>query len=174
MSFFAQQTVNGLALGSVFALYALGFSLVFANLKAFHVAHASIFTWAAVFSWYLTERQGWGLLPTVPVVMVLAGALNVVTYFVGIRHLEHRKHRDLAVFVSSLAVGILLTELALNYLDRSTVRMPFGLVSSHTWKVGVIRVSSVQALMLVAAAVVFVALRWLLGSTEFGREMQAV
>jgi branched-chain amino acid transport system permease protein len=58
MSFLVQQTINGLALGSAFALYALGFSLVFANLKAFHVAHAAVFTWAAVFVWYLTHRLG--------------------------------------------------------------------------------------------------------------------
>jgi branched-chain amino acid transport system permease protein len=174
VEFFLQQCVNGIALGSVFALYALGFSLVFANLKAFHVAHAGIFTWGAIFAWSLTDKLGWPFVAVVPVVAVMAGALNVVTYFLAIRHLEHRRHRDLAVFVSSLAAGIVLTELAIRYLDHKTVRLPIGLITPRRWDLGLVQVSNVQLVMIGSAAVVFVVLRWIIGSTELGREMQAV
>lgn len=174
MTLFLQQTVNGLALGSVFVLYALGFTLVFANLKAFHVGHAAIFTWGAIFAWRLTDEYGWSLLAAVPVVALLAGLLNVATYFVAIRHLEHRKNRDLLVFVSSLGAGMLLTELAAHVLENGAVRLPFGLLTTRSWSLGPARISNLQVLMMVTSAVLFVALRWLLSSTQFGREMHAV
>ena len=80
MDFLLQQTVNGIVLGSAYALYAAGFGLVMANLRVFHVAHAAIFTWGAVLAWILTDQFGWSLLAALPVVAVLAGLLDVLAY----------------------------------------------------------------------------------------------
>jgi branched-chain amino acid transport system permease protein len=174
MGFFLQQTVNGLALGSVFALFALGFSLVFATMKAFHVAHAAVFTWGAVFAWKLTDGFGWPLVTALPVVAILAGCLNVVTYLIAVRHLERRKNRDMAIFISSLGAGTVLTELATHVLHNVSVRLPFDLVTSRAFDLGVVNVSSLQLIMVGTAALMFFGIRWLIGSTQFGREMQSV
>ncbi|MGW8934282.1 branched-chain amino acid ABC transporter permease [Gordonia terrae] len=174
MSFLLQQLINGLALGAVFALYALGFSMVFANMKVFHVGHAAIFTWGAVFAWQLTENLGWPLFLAMPVVALFAGVLNSLTYYLAIRHLQDRKNGEMFVFVSSLGAGIVLTELAIIFLDHKVVRLPFDLVASHTWSAGPLTISSMQVLMLGTVAVMFVGLRWLIGSTQFGREVTAV
>jgi branched-chain amino acid transport system permease protein len=174
MGFFLQQVINGLALGAVFALYALGFSMVFANMKVFHVGHAAIFTWGAVFAWQLTENLGWPFYIAMPLVAIFAGVLNSLTYYVAIRHLQGRKNADMFIFVSSLGAGIVLTESAILLLDNKVVRLPFGLVAAHTWSVGPLTISSMQLLMLGTVALMFVALRWLIGSTQFGREVTAV
>lgn len=174
MDFFLQQTINGVALGSVFALFALGFTLVFANMKAFHVAHAAVFTWGAIFAWKLTDGLGWSLVTALPVVAILTGILNVFVYFVAVRHLENRRNRDMAIFISSLGAGTVLTELAIQVLGNVSVRLPFDLVIPHTWDLGIFEVSSLQLIMFGTAAVIFFALRWLSNSTQFGREMQAV
>jgi branched-chain amino acid transport system permease protein len=174
MDFFFQQTVNGLVMGSVFSLYALGFSMVFASMHAFHVAHAGVFTWGAIFSWKLTTSYHWGFAPTVFAVAVLTGFLNVLTYFLAIRHLEYRKDRDLAIFVSSLGMGTVLTALALNVLKNVSVRLPFNLFSNVNWDLHIVRISNLQLLMLGTTIAVFFFLRWLLTRTQFGREMRAV
>jgi len=174
MSFFLQQTVNGVALGSVFALFALGFTLVFANMKAFHVAHAAVFTWGAIFAWKLTDGLGWSLVTALPAVALLAGALNVITYLIAVRHLEHRKNRDMAIFISSLGAGTILTELALHTLENVSVRLPFDLVTAHTWELGLFELTSTQLLMFGTAVLMVILVRWLINSTQFGREMQAV
>lgn len=174
MGFFLQQTVNGVALGAVFALFALGFSLVFATMKAFHVAHAAVFTWGAVFAWKLTDDFGWSLVTALPVVAILAGGLNVVTYLIAVRHLEHRKNRDMAIFISSLGAGTVLTELATQILHNASVRLPFDLVTPRAWDLGPVDVSSLQLIMVGTAVLMFLGIRWLIGSTQFGREMQAV
>ena len=88
VDFLLQQTVNGIVLGSAYALYAAGFGLVMANLRIFHVAHAAIFTWGAVFAWILTDQFGWSLLAALPVVAVLAGLLDVLAYLLLIRHIR--------------------------------------------------------------------------------------
>lgn len=174
MSFFGQQTINGLTLGSVFALYALGFSLVLANLKVFHLAHAAVFTWGAIFAWELVSRMHWPLLVALPLAAVLCGLLNVLCYLVLIRHLETRRNKELAAFISSLGGLIVLTELASFHLNNSTVGLPSDVFPTTSWSVGGVSVSSIQLLIVAVTILMFVLLRWLVGHTQLGREMRTV
>jgi Branched-chain amino acid ABC-type transport system, permease components len=174
MDFFLQQTINGVALGSLFALYALGFSLVFANMKVFHVAHAAIFTWGAVFAWELTDGLGWSLFAALPVVALLASVLNVLVYLLAIRHLQGRRNSDMFIFVSSLGAGIVLTEVALHHLENTVVRLPFDLIGTNSWSIVGLQVSNLQVIIVGTAVAMFGCLKWLLASTQFGREVNAV
>lgn len=173
MALLAQQTVNGIALGSIFALYALGFSLVLANLKVFHLAHAAIFTWGAVVAWQLVAVWQWPSLLGFAVAVPLSGLLNVIAYYVLIRHLQGRRNLELAAFISSLGGFIVLTELVVLWLDNQTVRLPFEAVPSGTWDFAGIRVTAIQLVTVVAAVVIFLVLRWMMESTELGREVKA-
>lgn len=174
MTFFGQQTINGLALGSVFALYALGFSLVLANLKVFHIAHAAVFTWGAVFSWQLITRWHLPLVIGLPVAAVLCGLLNVMCYVVLIRHLERRHNKELAAFISSLGGLIVLNELAANFLDHKTVGLPDDVFPIRVWHVGGLEFSSIQLLIIAVTVLMFALLRWIVSATQLGREMRTV
>lgn len=174
MAFFGQQTINGVVLGSVFALYALGFSLVLANLKVFHLAHAAVFAWGAIFSWQLVVKMGWPLIAAVPVAAVLAGLLNVACYALFIRHLESRRNKELAAFISSLGGSIVLIELAGIRLHHESVRLPVDVFPIHVWRGSGVQLSSIQLLIVVVAAAMFGALAWLVERTQFGREMRTV
>jgi len=172
MSSLPQQLANGVALGSVFALYALGFSLVLANLKVFNLAHAAVFTWGAIFAWQLVDGLGWSMLLAVPVTAVLAGLLNVLCYLTLVSHLERRKNKELAGFISTLGGFIVLTELALLLLDRKAVRLPSGSFPIHVWDLGAVRISSIQVIIMVVTVAVFLGFRWLLNGTALGREIR--
>ena len=174
MTFLGQQTINGLTLGSVFALYALGFSLVLANLKVFHLAHAAVFTWGAIFAWQLISRMHWPLLLALPVASVLCGLLNVLTYIVLIRHLERRRNKELAAFISSLGGLIVLTELASFFLEHKTVGLPADAFPVTVWRFAGLSFSSIQLLIVAVTVMMFVILRWLVGHTQLGREMRTV
>lgn len=174
MIFFGQQTINGIALGSVFALYALGFSLVLANFKIFNLAHAGVFSWGAICSWQLVSGLGWPLLIGLPVAACLAGLLNVVCYLLLVRHLERRRNKELAAFISTLGGLIILTELASFHLHHKAVRLPVDVFPIFTWRFVGLQVSSTHLLILVVTAAMFVGLRWLVNRTQFGREMRAV
>lgn len=173
MDFLLQQSVNGLALGSVLALYSLGFSLVLANLKVFHLAHAAVFTWGAVAAWQMVNVWQWPTPLGFAVAIVLAGLLNTLAYFVVIRHLQRRKNLQLAAFISSLGGLIVLTELALLFLDHTTVRLPPDTVPGFFWDVAGIRIASIHLVMMATALVLFLILRWMMDTTELGREVKA-
>ena len=174
MDFLFQQMVNGVVLGSAYALYATGFGLLMANLRIFHVAHAAIFTWGAVFAWVLTTQFGWSLLVALPLVALLAGLLNVLAYFLLIRHVLHRRGSEMAAFISSMGGLIALAELADHYLDGSVVRMNANAFASTPLSFGPVRINSLHLVMVGFALVLVAGLSWVLARTELGREIRAV
>jgi branched-chain amino acid transport system permease protein len=174
VNFFMQQTINGLVVGSAFALYASGFSLVIANLKVFHMAHAGVFTWAAIATWQLTTQWGLSFWFALPIVAIFAGVLDVVCYWLLIRHLENRSDREMAAFISSLGGFIVLTQAALLFLDQKAVGLHQGVFSTKVWHLGGLQMSAIQVLLLVAALFSFAFLKWLVDRTQLGREMKAV
>ncbi|HET6261203.1 MAG TPA: branched-chain amino acid ABC transporter permease, partial [Chloroflexia bacterium] len=77
LSTLPQQLLNGIFSGSIYALFALGYTLVFGVLDILNLAHAAIFMMAAVVSWWLVADQGWSLFVAFPAGVLLAGALGV-------------------------------------------------------------------------------------------------
>jgi branched-chain amino acid transport system permease protein len=174
MDFWLQQTVNGIVLGSVYGLYASGFGLVMSSLRLFHVAHAAVFTWGAVVAWELTQRMGWSLVVALPVVMVAAGLLNVLAYFLLVRHLLGRRDAELAVFISSMGGLIALAELARLVLDDQVVRLPAGAFPIHPVELGPVRVTTLHLTMVGLSVALIAALAWALSRTQAGREVRTV
>ncbi|OOL33594.1 hypothetical protein GQ85_00590 [Rhodococcus rhodochrous] len=174
MEFLLQQTVNGIVLGSVYALYASGFGLVMANLRIFHVAHAAVFTWGAIMAWELTTRLGWSLLAALPLVAVLAGLLNVLAYFLLIRHVLHRRDSEMAAFISSMGGLIVLVELAHHHLGGSVVRMDAGAFAVAPLSIGPVRITTLHLTMVGLVLIIVAATSWLLARTELGRQIRTV
>jgi branched-chain amino acid transport system permease protein len=174
VDFLLQQTVNGIVLGSVYALYASGFGLVMANLRIFHVAHAAVFTWGAVLAWELTARFGWPLLLALPVVAIAAGIINVLGYLLLIRHLLARRDSTLVTFISSLGGLIVLTELAFLMLGGEVRRVPADAFPTTALQLGPVRLSSLNLVMIGLAVVLVIAVGLLLSRTQLGREIRTV
>ena len=156
------------------ALFAVGFGLVVANLKIFNLAHEAVFAWAAVITYFLTVRFGVPLLVAWAVAIVLSAALDVLVYFILVRHLEGRRDRELAAFVSTLGGLSILLELADIVLQRRTVRLLEDSFPAASWEFWGLRVSSNQVLMGAVALVAFVVLWYVVEKTRFGREVRAV
>src|SRR5437868_5595088 len=122
---FLQQVLNGLSIGSVYAIFALGYTLVFSILGIINFAHAAVFTLGAYFTYTLTggvfgfngllAHASLGIqLPFVLALLVGAGLAGLVA--VGIERTAFRPLRvrgadPLLTLVSSLGVAILLTNL---------------------------------------------------------------
>ncbi len=174
MEFLGQQTINGVVLGSVYALYGLGFGLVLANLKIFHVAHAGVFTWGAIFSWRLIGHFGLPLLVALPVAAILSGLLNVIAYFVVIRHLLVRKNTQLAAFISTMGALMFLNQLAFIALHGDAVRIPRSAYPVHPMRLGPFHMSTLDLTIILVTAALVVFLNWLIHRTQFGREARAV
>jgi branched-chain amino acid transport system permease protein len=174
MAFFTQQTINGLVLGLVFSLFALGFALVLANLRIFNVAHEGVFVWGAIAAYYFSGVLHWPFILATIAAALSAAGINCLLYLVAIRHLLGRHDAELAGFVSSLGGLVVLTQLADIALHQNAVRLPFNAFPITSWHVGSLEISSIQVAMALTSIVVFVALWWLLEHSRIGRDISAV
>jgi branched-chain amino acid transport system permease protein len=174
MGFFAQQALNGLILGSVFALFALGYSLVLANLRIFNVAHEGVFTWGALGAYWAVAVLHLPFLLGIVASMLAGGLVNVIVYLTMVRHLHRRANEELAAFISTLGGLIVLTEFADVVINRTVVRLPFDVFPVVVWHVGFVAFSSIQLFMAAAALGSFFVLWLVLERTQLGREIKTV
>ena len=167
---FTQQLVNGLMLGSVYALIGIGYTLVFGVLKMLNLAHAYIFMTAPFMTLVLI---GLGVPPWLAMCLGVVGAalLGVVLYLVAFKPIP-REHA-LGGFVASLSFGIILQVVVVNVWGSLPVRFP-GVLSLPDVTLGNVILSGVQLGSLVVSAGLMVALLYVIRSTRFGRNIRAI
>lgn len=167
-----QVVLNGLIAGSVYALVAVGFSLVYSTQRYFHIAHGSVVAVGA-FSFYSFYKLC-GVSPA----LALPGAL-VVAMVVGSlielgvhRPLRKRGATNLLHFLASTAVFLLVQNVLLLAFGSSvrTLSLPI----QEGISLGGAVVTYTQLLAIAAALVIFVALYILMTGTRFGRAVRAV
>ena len=174
MTFFLQQSLNGVMLGVVFALFALGFGLVLANMHVFHVAHEAVFAWSAVVFWTCLEKFDLPVVVAFVAAILSASVLNLALYLLLIRRILGRPNRELAGFMSSLGGLIILVELADRYLGEQTVSVPSDAFPRAVWSLGSVRFTSVQLLVVLATAACFALMYWLVERSSMGRQIRTV
>ncbi|CAA9328180.1 MAG: High-affinity branched-chain amino acid transport system permease protein LivH, partial [uncultured Chloroflexia bacterium] len=108
MSQLLQQLINGLSSGAVYALFALGFTLVFSVLDLLNLAHGAVYMWGAFIGWILVSRLGLPFLVALPGAMIGAGLLAVL-----LDRLAFKPLRALTPGSGLLWVGFLLALFAL-------------------------------------------------------------
>ncbi|MET0542904.1 MAG: branched-chain amino acid ABC transporter permease [Variovorax sp.] len=165
-----QQLVNGLMLGSVYALIAIGYTLVFGVLRMLNLAHAYFFM---VTPFMALGLLGLGVpaLAALGLSLMLAAAVGLVLYYTAFRPIPADRH--LAGFVSSLSFGVILQVVVSNIFG--TLPKPF--VTGVAWpdfELGSLILSGVQVLSLVVAAVLMAALFYAIKKTKFGRNVRAI
>lgn len=169
----AQQLFNGLVLGAVYALFALGFNLVFGVHKIMNLAHGAIFTAGAFIGLY-SVLAGFPLWAAFLVAVLCTGLLSVAIDYFAFRPLRKTSEAEFAVLIASIGVDMILVNLTLRASEARTVRFPFGIVPVQPFMVFGLRVSPLQ-LVIVATAIICVAvLAYYLYRTSFGRQVRAV
>ncbi|HVO70542.1 MAG TPA: branched-chain amino acid ABC transporter permease, partial [Aggregatilineaceae bacterium] len=106
MEFFAQQFSNALQRGSLLALIALGYTMVYGVLLLINFAHGDIFMMGAFFGVFGSIVLGFPFVPTLVLSMILTGLMGV-----GIERVAYKPLRQasrLSVVITALAIGLLL------------------------------------------------------------------
>ena len=180
-SFLLQQLVNGLTLGSVYALIALGYSMVYGILKLLNFAHGEVYMIGAFIGWFVLVGLGGPADLAVPVavalmLMFLAAMLGSGLLGVLIERFAYRRLRNaprIAPLITALGVSFFLQSTALlifgpRFRSYSTFEFLGGAVT-----VAGVRISYTRILVVVAAIVLMLALTWLVGRTTLGKAMRA-
>ncbi|MCC7495366.1 MAG: branched-chain amino acid ABC transporter permease [Fimbriimonadaceae bacterium] len=175
----AQQLLNGLFLGSIFALIALGYTMVYGVLKLINFAHGEVFMVGAYVAFLVVTvyRQT----PALAVLMALLVAMLVCAGLgVAIERCAYRPLRQaprLAALITAIGVSLLLQNLALLLLGATPKTIPSVLSTRPLevieWHSGLL-VSRLNLVSLGAATALMVALQLFVSRTRPGRAMRAV
>jgi branched-chain amino acid transport system permease protein len=169
-----QQLVNGVFLGSIYALFAMGYTLVFGVLDLLNLAHQAVFMLGAFIGWMLAVDAGWPLWAAVLGAVAAGAVLGVAVERIAFAPLRHRPDAHFAGLISSIALAIVMVAVALGFFGPDTVRFPPGAFPGTRLSFAGATISLLQLLILVTAVAMMVGLNWLVASTRLGRAMRAV
>ena len=180
MTEFLQQLINGLALGSILALIALGYTMVYGILRFINFAHGDVFMLGAFAGFYLAPKVATFVpLPSVAGALVVFGLAMAVCAALGvlIERLAYRPLRQrpkLAVLITAIGVSLLLEYSGQFCFGAANKKFPDLLPAWPVAKVLGLSVNSNQLIVLAVTGLLLFALRFIVLKTRMGRAMRAV
>jgi branched-chain amino acid transport system permease protein len=184
MSFFFQELVNGVTTGALYALVALGFSMVYGVLKLLNFAHGDLYMVGAYIGFFVIQWFGGAqhlsiAVPLLLVIMFVLAAGLVGGLGVAIERFAYRPLRD------APRIAPLITAIGVSFFLESSALLLFGaqyrvyntadfISLSSGIQIGSVTIDSVQILVLVLGLVLMVGLQLLVNRTRLGRQMRAV
>jgi branched-chain amino acid transport system permease protein len=177
MEIFAQQLINGLVLGSIYALVALGYTMVYGILGLINFAHGDITMIGALVSLTLIQLLAAAGLPA-PVILLLAGggavmvcaALGLSIERVAYRPL--RRAPRLAPLITAIGVSILLQYSAALIWGKQYISLPQIIEPAQFTLFGA-QLTSLQAAIFLLACLIMAGLLWFIKGSRMGRAMRA-
>jgi branched-chain amino acid transport system permease protein len=174
MAIFLQQVVNTLFQGSIYALFALGYTLIFGVLDILNLAHSAVFMWGAFMALLLVTKLGLNIVAAFVLAMVGSGLLGILLDRVAFAPLRARGASHLAPLISSIALGIVFQSAALGLFGGLVYRFPAGTAPSADLGGGGVHVDVLQVIIFGVAVALMVALEVLLRRTRLGKSIRAV
>lgn len=174
-----QQLINALSLGTIYALFALGYALVFSVLGVLNLAHSAIFTSGAVIGLLLIIEWGVPLPLAFLGAMLGAGLLGIVLELVAFRPLRRRNAPRISQLISSIGAALLIVNLTqllfTNLFSTTEAYFPRGLIPEAPLQLAPnVSVQPINLVILVVSLVLMVLLQVLVRRTKAGRQMRAV
>lgn len=169
---FWQQMVNGITLGSTYALIALGYTLIFGVLNIVNMAHGEIFMFGAFVGLMLATHFNVGIFGALVGAMVAGAGLGYLMERLALRPLRRRNAPELAPLISTIGVSIFLESLALRLFGPQAQSFPL-IYSTQLFEIGGIKISAVQILILAISFSLMLVLRFWLSKTRLGKSIRA-
>jgi branched-chain amino acid transport system permease protein len=181
MDIFVQQIINGLVLGSMYALVALGYTMVYGIISLINFAHGEVLMVGAMVSWTVagmfqdahSTLPGWLILIISMIAAIVAcSALNYAIEKIAYRPLRNAPR--LAPLITAMGMSLLLQTLAMIIWKPNPKPYPQLLPPEvfFLWEDGPV-ITVTQIVILVVTVVVLAALLWLVNKTKLGRAMRA-
>jgi branched-chain amino acid transport system permease protein len=177
MEILVQQIINGLILGSVYALVALGYTMVYGIINLINFAHGEVLMVGALTSWTVVTvlaasgLPGWALLLlSLIAAIVVCSVLNFTIEKIAYRPLRNAPR--LAPLITAMGMSLLLQTLAMIIWKPNYKPYPILLPSEPFDVFGAV-INTTQILILVSTAVTLIALMYLVNRTRLGRAMRA-
>lgn len=163
--------INGISLGSVYAIIALGYTMVYGIAKMLNFAHGDVIMVGGYMAFCATSYLGWPAVPSILFSVFVCTILGMVIEKLAYKPL--RNATSLAVLITAIGVSYFLQNAALLIWTSNPKAFP-NLVSFPGITIGNAQVSSVALVTIIACIVIMVALTIFTGKTKMGKAMRAV
>ncbi|MDY2843395.1 MAG: branched-chain amino acid ABC transporter permease [Treponema sp.] len=174
-SVFIQQLVNGLSLGSIYALIALGYTMVYGIVKLINFAHGDVMMVGAYAGYFVLCALG-----TTPAGMVCAFVAAMIMCALLILVIERVAYRPLR---NAPRLNSLITAIAVELILQNLMRVlpfvgpdprEFPTMATVNLKFGLVSISNIQIVVIVLSAILMIILNYIVNYTKMGKAMRAV
>ncbi len=169
----AQQLVNGLFLGAVYALFAVGYTLVFGVLDILNLAHAAIYMIAA-FTAYSLVAHGLPIGIAFAGGVLVAGVVGILLDRIAFAPLRRRNAGTLVPLISSIGAAIIIGAVARGIYGINERHFVDGGIDSPPIHLGPVTFTAVEAIIFATAIALMLVLSYVLRATTLGRNIRAV
>jgi branched-chain amino acid transport system permease protein len=168
---FMQQMVNGISLGSIYALIALGYTMVYGIIKLINFAHGDVYMIGAYIGFAATTYAQLGFLPALLISMAACAVLGMTIERIAYKPL--RGSTRIAVLITAIGVSLFL-EYVMMFFVGAEVRSYPVLLSNKVFHLGNVLINTQQIYIVVTAIALMILLQFIVHKTKTGKAMRAV
>lgn len=167
---FLQQLINGLSIGSIYALVALGYTMVYGIIGLINFAHGDIYMVGAFVGYYLVVHVGLGVFPSLILAMLFTALLGMLIEKVAYKPL--RGSSRISALITALGVSYLLQNVMILIAGSDVRSFPTNL-PVYTYQIAGVQITSIQILIFVVSILLMIALQLIVQKTKMGKAMRA-
>lgn len=170
MQIFMQQLINGLSLGSIYALLALGYTMIYGIVKIIHFAHGDVYMLGAFFGYYTINFWHFNFIMALFGSMIFCALVGMLIEFVAYRPLRHSSR--IAVLITAIGVSYFL-ENGMSVLFSGDTRDFPQVIKQVNYEWFGIRITNIQLLIFATTIILMIILQLIVKKTKMGRAMRA-
>ncbi|MBQ9634424.1 MAG: branched-chain amino acid ABC transporter permease [Schwartzia sp.] len=167
-----QQLINGVSLGSIYALIALGYTMVYGIIKLINFAHGDIYMVGAYIGFFAVAQAGLGIFPALVISMVVTGLIGCLVERVAYKPLRHAPR--ISLLITAIGVSFFLEYTSMLFVSPTPRTFPEVFDSSVAFHIGDFIVNGQQVLIFAITFVLTVLLTYIVQKTKIGKAMRAV
>jgi len=169
-----QQLVNALSLGCVYALFALGFTLVFGVLGVINLSHGAVFMVGAYAALQVVTKLGWPLWAALIAALVVCGALGFAIDWLVLKPLRKRNAPHLIPMIATIGIAIFFNSASQGVFGAENLRFPSELVPDAQLKFAGVQMSVLEVAIMLLSFALMAALLVIMRKTQLGRALRAI
>jgi branched-chain amino acid transport system permease protein len=169
-----QQLVNALSLGCVYALFALGFTLVFGVLGVINLSHGAIFMLGAYAALEVVTKLGFPLWASLIAAFLISGVFGLLIDVLVLKPLRKRNAPHLIPMIATIGVGIFLNSAAQGIFGAQNLNFPSDQLTDKQLYFAGIQISLLEVAIIVLSFVLMAGLLVVMRKTQLGRALRAI
>jgi branched-chain amino acid transport system permease protein len=172
MDYVIQQLINGISVGSIYALIALGYTMVYGIIKLINFAHGDVFMIGAFVAFFTVTVLHWGFIPSLVVSMLVCALVGVIIERAAYKPLRNASR--IAVLITAIGVSFLLENSGILVVGAQAKGFPELIHKTQYRLFGDVTIDSIQIMILVVTVILMILLQYIVHYTKIGKAMRAV